>query len=133
VFCYCFCTLLLYAVSDGVLRAVVSAERQFLVPSRPTIDRISGCTDGALGSVNSTGLCPTEGGVLLHLYGSSFFQSKIVVQVGGLVCTGATVLSRSHLTCTLPIGKGGLSPVTVTSLAQVSDPNQLLQYGRRVR
>jgi hypothetical protein len=58
---------------------------------------------------------PLAGGLTITLRGTDFVASATTVTVGGVACTGVTVLAPTVVTCTTPAGPAGTAPVLVTT------------------
>jgi hypothetical protein len=94
-------------------------------PVQPTITGLDGCTaagDG-LHIVN----CPTRGGSILTVHGTSF-ASPFAIVVNSILCPNSVPVTQFVGTCSLPPSAGVLRSIAVVSAGQFSKPLNLISY-----
>ncbi|MBL8787658.1 MAG: IPT/TIG domain-containing protein, partial [Deltaproteobacteria bacterium] len=94
----------------------------FNYPPQAIIDRVSGCNDADLRTVD----CATQGGQFLTLTGSGF-TSDLRVLINGVPSTSTTVFSPTQAQFLLPPGTGDVTLTVITGLV-VSTSHSVVSY-----
>lgn len=101
--------------NSGIWRSVISGPQLVAVGQTNGLPVMTSFTRAAPAIVSVTPATgSTLGGEVLTFTGTGFVAGA-VVDIGGLACTGVTVVSGTQMTCTSPGGQDGPTSVTVTN------------------